>query len=245
MNNKLGIRKDDWEELIKKYPNQKRLIKKLNNGYPVQYLLEKTNFYGYDFFVNKNVLIPRYETETLIENTITYLKELDLTSANLIDIGTGSGAIAITLKKELPNLNITALDISRKALKVAKKNAKLNNVLINFLKKDIFKYELPQNMSVIISNPPYIEEDSNFSQNILFEPAKAIFVSNKNPLIYYQRILEISKDKLTPNHLIGFEIDEDHGKELVNLAKEYYPNDKVILNQDLTGKDRYLFIISE
>lgn len=245
MNNKLGIRKDDWEELIKKYPNQKRLIKQLNKGYPVQYLLEKTNFYGYMLFVNKNVLIPRYETETLIENTITYLKELDLTSANLIDIGTGSGAISITLKKELPNLNITALDISRKALKVAKKNAKLNNVLINFLKKDIFKYELPQNISVIISNPPYIEEDSNFSPNILFEPAKAIFVSNKNPLIYYQRILEISKNKLTSNHLIGFEIDEDHGKDLVNLAKEYYPLDKVILKQDLTGKDRYLFIISE
>ena len=245
MSNKLGIRKDDWEELIKKYPNQKRLIKKLNNGYPVQYLLEKTNFYGYMLLVNKNVLIPRYETETLIENTINYLKELDLTSANLIDIGTGSGAIAITLKKELPNLNITALDISRKALKVAKKNAKLNNVLINFLKKDIFKYELPQNMSVIISNPPYIEEDSNFSQNILFEPAKAIFVSNKNPLIYYERILKISKNKLTTKHLIGFEIDEDHGKELVNLAKEYYPLDKVILKQDLTGKDRYLFIINE
>ena len=113
------------------------------------------------------------------------------------------------------------------------------------VEKDIFKYELPQNISVIISKPPYIEEDSNFSPNILFEPAKAIFVSNKNPLIYYQRILEISKNKLTKKHLIGFEIDEDHGKDLVNLAKEYYPLDKVILKQDLTGKDRYLFIISE
>lgn len=245
MNNKLCIRDDDWQELIKKYPNQKRLLKKINSGYPVQYLLGSANFYGYPFIVNKNVLIPRYETETLIENTIAYLKELGLTTANLIDIGTGSGAIAITLKKEMPNLNITALDISRKAIKVAKQNAKLNNVLINFIKKDIFKYNLPQNISVIISNPPYIEEDSNFSENILYEPKKAIFVSNKNPLIYYQRILEISKNKLTPKHLIGFEIDEDHGKDLVNLAKEYYPNDKIILKQDLTGKDRYLFIISE
>ena len=235
----------DWNLLCQKYDNLEEVIAKIDEGYPIAYLIGDVSFYGYPFKVNENVLIPRFETETLIEKTIKLIKSLNLENSNLIDLGTGSGVIAITLKKEIPSLNITAIDKSKEALKVAIENSKLNNVNVDFQNQDIFNYELPENISIVISNPPYIEEDSNYSQNVLYEPKEAIFVSNTNPLIYYEQILKIAKEQITKKHLIAFEIDEDHKEDMHKLCKKYFPSDNIVIEKDLAGKNRYAFIYSE
>lgn len=235
----------DWNLLCQKYDNLEEVIAKIDEGYPIAYLIGDVSFYGYPFKVNENVLIPRFETETLIEKTIKLIKSLKLENSNLIDLGTGSGVIAITLKKEIPSLNITAIDKSKEALKVAIENSKLNKVNVDFKNQDIFNYELPENISIVISNPPYIEEDSNYNQNVLYEPKEAIFVSNTNPLIYYEQILKIAKEQITKKHLIAFEIDEDHKEDMHKLCKKYFPSDNIVIEKDLAGKNRYAFIYSE
>lgn len=235
----------DWNLLCQKYDNLEEVIAKIDEGYPIAYLIGDVSFYGYPFKVNENVLIPRFETETLIEKTIKLIKILNLENSNLIDLGTGSGVIAITLKKEIPSLNITAIDKSKEALKVAIENSKLNKVNVDFQNQDIFNYELPENISIVISNPPYIEEDSNYNQNVLYEPKEAIFVSNINPLIYYEQILKIAKEQITKKHLIAFEIDEDHKEDMHKLCKKYFPSDNIVIEKDLAGKNRYAFIYSE
>lgn len=235
----------DWNLLCQKYDNLEEVIAKIDEGYPIAYLIGDVSFYGYPFKVNENVLIPRFETETLIEKTIKLIKILNLENSNLIDLGTGSGVIAITLKKEIPSLNITAIDKSKEALKVAIENSKLNNVNVDFQNQDIFNYELPENISIVISNPPYIEEDSNYNQNVLYEPKEAIFVSNINPLIYYEQILKMAKEQITKKHLIAFEIDEDHKEDMHKLCKKYFPSDNIVIEKDLAGKNRYAFIYSE
>ena len=235
----------DWNLLCQKYDNLDEVIAKIDEGYPIAYLIGDVSFYGYPFKVNENVLIPRFETETLIEKTIKLIKSLNLENSNLIDLGTGSGVIAITLKKEIPSLNITAIDKSKEALKVAIENSKLNNVNVDFQNQDIFNYELPENISILISNPPYIEENSNYNQNVLYEPKEAIFVSNINPLIYYEQILKMAKEKITKKHLIAFEIDEDHKEDMHKLCKKYFPSDNIVIEKDLAGKTRYAFIYSE
>ncbi len=235
----------DWNLLCQKYDNLEEVIAKIDEGYPIAYLIGDVSFYGYPFKVNENVLIPRFETETLIEKTIKLIKSLNLENSNLIDLGTGSGVIAITLKKEISSLNITAIDKSKEALKVAIENYKLNNVNVDFQNQDIFNYELPENISIVISNPPYIEEDSNYNQNVLYEPKEAIFVSNTNPLIYYEQILKMAKEKITKKHLIAFEIDEDHKEDMQKLCKKYFPSNNIVIENDLAGKNRYAFIYSE
>lgn len=235
----------DWNLLCQKYDNLEEVIAKIDEGYPIAYLIGDVSFYGYPFKVNENVLIPRFETETLIEKTIKLIKILNLENSNLIDLGTGSGVIAITLKKEIPSLNITAIDKSKEALKVAIENSKLNKVNVDFQNQDIFNYELPENISIVISNPPYIEEDSNYNQNVLYEPKEAIFVCNINPLIYYEQILKIAKKQITKKHLIAFEIDEDHKEDMHKLCKKYFPSDNIVIEKDLAGKNRYAFIYSE
>lgn len=235
----------DWNLLCQKYDNLEEVIAKIDEGYPTAYLIGDVSFYGYPFKVNENVLIPRFETETLIEKTIKLIKSLNLENSNLIDLGTGSGVIAITLKKEIPSLNITAIDKSKEALKVAIENSKLNKVNVDFQNQDIFNYKLPENISIVISNPPYIEEDSNYNQNVLYEPKEAIFVSNTNPLIYYEQILKIAKEQITKKHLIAFEIDEDHKEDMHKLCKKYFPSDNIVIEKDLAGKNRYAFIYSE
>ena len=240
-----NIRNLDWNLLCQKYDNLEEVIAKIDEGYPIAYLIGDVSFYGYPFKVNENVLIPRFETETLIEKTIKLIKSLNLENSNLIDLGTGSGVIAITLKKEIPSLNITAIDKSKEALKVAIENSKLNNVNVDFQNQDIFNYELPENISIVISNPPYIEEDSNYNQNVLYEPKEAIFVSNTNPLIYYEQILKIAKEQITKKQRIAFEIDEDHKEDMHKLCKKYFPSDNIVIEKDLAGKNRYAFIYSE
>ena len=239
-----NITKQDWILLENKYINLEPIVEKINNGYPVQYLIGNVDFYGYKILVNPRVLIPRFETETLVEKTIKHIKDLKLNKASLLEIGTGSGCISIALKKEIKSLEITAMDKSRKALKVAKKNGKLNKVNINFIKKDLFNYNLINKYDVIVSNPPYITKGDKVSINTKYEPEMAIYVNN-DPLEFYKKIFEIGLTSLNPKSLIALEIDENEGPNLKKLAKEYYPKAKILLNKDLAGKDRYLFIINE
>lgn len=239
-----NITTNDWKLLKAKYSNLKRVVKKLSKDYPVQYLIGNVNFYGYQINVNKNVLIPRFETETLVEKTIEYIKQLNLTNKSLLDIGTGSGCISIVLKKELENLNVSSLDISRKALKVAKKNAKQNKANITFIHEDIFKFKPVNKYDILISNPPYITEKDKVDNSIKYEPKCAIYATDLG-LKYYKYILSTCKTYLNKKNLIAFEIGDKQGADLKALAKKHFPKSTISLEKDLTGKDRYLFIINE
>jgi len=187
-----NITTNDWKLLKAKYSNLKKVVKKLSKNFPVQYLIGNVNFYGYIINVNKHVLIPRFETETLVEKTIEYIKKLKLQNKSLIDLGTGSGCISIVLKKELEKLNVSSLDISKKALKVAKKNAKQNKAQINFIHHDIFKFKPVNKYDILISNPPYVKETDEVDKSIKFEPKKAIYASDYG-LKYYKHILSTCK----------------------------------------------------
>lgn len=238
------LTQNDWELLNKKYKNMHRIIRKLNKNYPVQYLIGNVNFYGYEILVNKNVLIPRFETETLVEKTIEYIKKYELTDANVLDIGTGSGCIPIVLKKEIPTLNITSIDKSKKALKIARKNINKNKANINLIKENVFKYKPLNKYGVLISNPPYLCIDEKIDKQCKYEPKCALFAKH-NGLIFYEYIIKASKKYMCEKSILAFEIGYHQGKILKKLAKEYYPEAKITVEKDLANKDRYLFIINE
>ena len=195
------ITDNDWKLLKVKYKNLKRVVKKIEKNYPVQYLIGNVDFYGYKINVNKNVLIPRFETETLVEKTIKYIKDLNLTKKSLLEIGTGSGCISITLKKELEDLNITSIDISGKALRLAKKNAKYNRANITFLKQDIFKFIPINKYDILISNPPYITIKDEVDESIKFEPKNAIYADDEG-LKFYNHILSTCSSYLNHKNLL-------------------------------------------
>ena len=238
------LTQNDWELLTKKYKNMHRIIRKLNKNYPVQYLIGNVNFYGYEILVKKGVLIPRFETETLVEKTIEYIKKYDLTDSNVLEIGTGSACIPITLKKEIPTLNITSIDKSHKALKIAKKNIKKNKVKINIIKENAFKYKPLNKYGVLISNPPYIDKREKIDKQCKYEPKMALY-AKKNGLDFYERIIKMSRKYMNEKSLLAFEIGYKQGTYLKKYAKEYYPKAIIKVEKDLSNKDRYLFIINE
>ncbi len=229
--------------IIEKY-GEKALEKYKKKNYPLQYVLGNVNFYGYDFLVNKNVLIPRFETELLIEKTINYLKKYNILNPNILEVGTGSGCIAITLKKYFPTSTIDAIDISKKALKVATKNADLNNVNINFYKKDINKFSNNQKYDLIISNPPYLKKSDEVSKNTKYEPKKALYAKDKG-LQFYKIIINKLKHNLNNKFIIAFEIGIDQGEYLKEYAKNQFPYSTILVEKDYSNRDRYLFIINE
>ena len=235
-------------EYLKKYlhpeDNLDEAIKRLENGEPVQYIIGDTYFYNSLIKVNKNVLIPRPETEELVEIVIKLITKYLLTNINILDIGTGSGCISIALKKEFPNSNVTACDISEKALELARENAKINNTPINFIQSDIFS-KITDKYNLIISNPPYIREDEEIMPIVKNnEPHLALYAKD-NGLYFYKEILKNSSKYLTLKSIIAFEIGEEQGPDIINIAKQYYPTSKIILEQDFHHLDRYLFIINE
>jgi release factor glutamine methyltransferase len=239
-----NISKNDFQLLQKKYSNMDLIIKKINDGYPIQYLIGNVNFYGYDIKVNPNVLIPRFETESLVEKTIEYIKKLKLEYGSVLDIGTGSGCISVALKKEIDTLSITAIDKSRKAIKVAKNNAKYNKIEVNNICKDVYKFNLINTYDIIISNPPYLTMGDDVSFETKYEPKEALYVKSE-PLEYYKQIFKIASKSLNKKGLIALEIDENEGTNMKKLAKEYFPKAKINLEKDLAGKDRFLFVIYE
>ena len=240
----LGYSSLEVDELIKVSKNIEKDYNKLKNDYPIQYLIGYVNFYGYKINVNDSVLIPRYETEYLVEKTINYINNIfGNKKINILDLGCGSGAISIILSKKT-NSNVFGIDISEKALKVAKNNAKENNTNIKFIKNDMLD-NISDKYDVIISNPPYISEEENIMDRVkLYEPNIALYAPN-NGLYYYEKILSNIKNNLKEKYLIAFEIGITQSSEISKMIKKYLPNSKYYIEKDLTNRDRYIFITSE
>ncbi len=219
-------------------------IIRLKKNEPIQYIIEKAFFYDYEFIVNKDVLIPRSETEELVNIIIS---ENTTKNLNVLDIGTGSGCIAITLKKKLNQAKVDAIDISEKALKIAKKNSKLLNSEIKFYKIDILNEDLPnKTWDIIVSNPPYvrISEAKKMKKNVLdYEPQKAIFVEDNDPLIFYKKIAEIAQNYLSKQGKVYVEINERFGNEISDIFKSKFAKNVRII-KDINNKDRFIIYSS-
>lgn len=231
-------------EYLKKYykGNIEEAIKRLESGEPVQYIVGNVDFYGNIISVNKDVLIPRFETEELVSKTIDYIKSNFKGKIDVVDIGTGSGCIAITLKKEI-DCNVDAVDISDKALCMAKKNAKDNNVEINFFSSDMLN-SLNKKYDVIISNPPYISYNEQIMDIVKNNEPKIALYAPDDGLYYYEEILKDANKYLKEKSIIAFEIGYMQGDSIKNIAYKYFSNSKVILEKDMEGKDRFIFIIN-
>lgn len=230
-------------------------LAELKKEKPIQYILGETEFYGLPFLVNENTLIPRPETEELVELIISDIKKLELETRNLqlLDIGTGSGCIAISLSKNLPNARVSAIDVSEKAIATAQKNAEINKVNVNFIQTDILKvddlknlpassFQLPFQYDVIVSNPPYVRnlEKAEIKPNVLeYEPHLALFVDDNDALLFYRKIAELAMKNLTENGKLYFEINQYLGKETVELIENLGFKD-VILKKDIYGNDRMI-----
>ena len=226
------LTKNETDNLIK-------VLNVLKTGKPVQQVLGETSFYGLPLKINEHVLIPRPETEELVDWVI---KEIKDKKESLLDIGTGSGCIPIAIKKNLPTLNVSALDISAEALKVASANAILNGAEVNFIEADILSYSSDKSYDVIVSNPPYIREieKADMHENVLaHEPHSALFVSDENPLIFYKSISDFAYANLNPNGYLFFEINEFLWEETLHiLIDKGFKN--IELKKDMQGKDRMI-----
>lgn len=213
----------------------------LYDNIPIEYIIGYTNFYGYDFIVNKDVLIPRRETEELVEKTLLLYDEYFTNSkVKVLDLGTGSGAIAITLKKEEPLMDITGVDISDKALIVANKNKELLKVDVKFYKSDWF-LNVKDKFDIIISNPPYIRHDEEVCDIVLNEPEIALY-GGKNGIIHYENILKKASEYLNDKGLIGFEHGNKQSPLIKDLASKYLNDITIRQKKDLQGHDRLTFI---
>ena len=220
-------------------------VKELLKNKPIQYVIGETEFCGMRFFVEKGVLIPRPETEELVNQLVSYsVNQLHSQSFRIIEIGTGSGCIAISLAKLLKNSVVTAVDVSEKALEIAKKNAEANGVDVQFVLDDILNPKKPElidnQYDIIVSNPPYVceSEKKEMRANVLdYEPSSALFVSDNDPLIFYRKILEFAQKTLKPDGQVWLEINEKFGTEMQNLCLEKgFKNVEII--KDFRGKDR-------
>lgn len=222
-------------------------LSKLKLQQPIQHILGKSHFMGTDFLVNQHVLIPRPETEELVQWIIQEVQsaKYKVQSSNglrVLDIGTGSGCIAISLAKALENSKVYALDISSKTIEVAKANAEANEAEINFLEEDVFMFETPLEFDVIVSNPPYVRdlEKEKMQQNVLeHEPHQALFVPDDNPLKYYKTIAEVAKRSLKANGSLFLEINEFLANETMALLKEHNFSE-IELRKDIFEKDRMI-----
>ncbi len=230
---------------LKNFEIFKKIIFRLKNYEPIEYILSEKEFYNLKFFVNDSVLIPRSETEELVDLIIENYK--DISNLKILDIGTGSACISISLAKNLKNSEIFSWDISKDALKVAKKNAILNSVNITLEEKNIFQEKpifFKENFDIIVSNPPYVRiSEKKFMEKkvINFEPEIAIFVKKKDSdLIFYEKIISFSKIALKKKGKLFFEINEVFGKKICKLLeKEDFKN--IILKKDINYKDRIIF----
>lgn len=221
-------------------------VKDLLKNKPIQYIIGETEFCDLKFKVNENVLIPRPETAEMVYKIVNNQQSTVNRHRSIIDIGTGSGCIAISLAKAFPESQVFALDVSEEALKVAKENSISNNVNVNFINDDILnlKNKIETKFDIIVSNPPYVRdlEKAEMHNNVLeWEPHKALFVSDNDPLIFYRGILEFAKSHLKENGEIWFEINEFLSKEMSDLCHELgFSN--VEIHKDFRGKERILAI---
>lgn len=239
----LGI-KGDKEVPQMEVQAYESVLKKLKTGIPVQYILGETVFYGLPFKVNPAVLIPRPETEELVEWVLesTTLAAATGTKMRMLDVGTGSGCIAIALKKNLPGYDVFALDVSEAAIETAAANAALNEADIHFINADIRKFGTAQKFDLILSNPPYVtlKEKAGMHENVLaHEPHLALFVADERPLEFYEAIADFAYAHLSDMGLLFFEINENFGKEMIEmLTAKSFKN--IELKKDMQGKDRMI-----
>jgi len=228
------------KEIIKHFENA---ISRLKRQEPVQYICGKTEFYSLPFKVDKHTLIPRPETEGLVQWIIDDENKKQTKSKTLLDIGTGSGCIAISLAKNLKDIDVSALDFSPEALKTAHKNSVLNSVKVTFFELDLLDEQtLPQRYDIMVSNPPYVREleKSNMRSNVLeYEPKSALFVTDKDPFLFYRRIARLANLYLTDNGRVYFEINEYLSDELKALLLTERFTD-IEVRKDIFGKDRMI-----
>jgi len=220
-----------------------KIVSQLQQEIPIQYIFEKAYFYGYEFKVSPATLIPRPETEELVEWVLIEMKKQPQKKWRVLDIGTGSGCIPITIKKEFPLAEVFAIDISVDALAVAKKNAENLNVPITFIEQNILTTEYLDSYDMIISNPPYVRnlEKAEIKNNVLhYEPHLALFVEDNDPLIFYRKITQLAQKSLTENGMLLFEINQYLGNEMNEMVSEYF--NTVELRKDLQGNERMMKI---
>lgn len=221
------------------------IVDRLNQHEPVQYILNEAWFYGHKFYVDPSVLIPRPETELLVDEAAKYISSKRATSISILDIGTGSGCIAISLALQFPQAKVVAIDISEDALLVAKKNANALGAKVDFIRTDILEgISTDQNFDLIVSNPPYIsmEEKDSLSKNVVdFEPHLALFAPNNDPLTFYRKICRIVPHVIHTNGLVLLELNS----RFADQAKSIFENELLAncsILEDLSGRNRFLQI---
>ena len=231
------------EELLKQFQDG---MQRYMNGEPIQYINGKENFFSRDFIVNENVLIPRYETEELVENILYKIDDYfdDYSSIDLCDVGTGSGAIAITLALEEPKLNVVATDIRKEALEVAKANASELDAQVTFYQGDMLEplIDRQQKFDIFVSNPPYIPQDQEIESVVKDnEPHVALFGGNDG-LYFYRKIFKDVRHVLKDRALLAFEMGFDQRELMSQAVEQYFPGIPYEIIKDINGKDRMLFI---
>ncbi len=222
----------------------KRAVLAIENGTPLQYALGKVNFYGNEFIINENVLIPRFETEELVENTVKYSKEFFKEPVDIIDLGCGSGVIGLTLEKKISTNSVDLIDISDKALEIANKNCEKLNSKAHVFKSDMFQ-NVEKKYDIIISNPPYISDDEEIEEIVKNnEPSIALY-GGKDGLDFYLKILSSIKPYMKERCLIAFEIGMNQQTQIRSLIQQYLNNVEIICKKDLSEKDRMIFIFKQ
>lgn len=232
-------------EYLKKYytgNDYEEAIKRLKSGEAIQYIVGNVDFYNYNFNVNNKVLIPRFETEELVDYTIKYINKY-FYKPTIIDVGTGSGCIAITLQKEL-NTKVIATDIDYDAICVAKDNNNKNKANVTFINCNLFD-KINDKVDILISNPPYIDYNDSEIMEIVKnnEPYQALFADN-NGLYFYEQILKKASRILNHKSMIAFEIGYKQANDVTLLVKKYFKNAEVIVKKDLASLDRFVFIFN-
>lgn len=240
----MKINELDKRELIKLNKWNKLTMSLLEKDYPVQYIIGYVDFYGLKINVNEFTLIPRYETEYLIELTLKEIKNMNLANPKILDLCTGSGAIGLTLKSLLPSSEVTLSDISKDALMVANKNKNELNLDVNIIESDLFK-NIQGKFDVIISNPPYVMTNETLPKDVLYEPHLALYSGPKG-IDHIEEIFKNIKSHLNNKYLIALEINEKSEPDIINLIKTYFEkNINYKFMKDLAGKTRYLFIYNK
>ena len=220
----------------------KRRVSELKEGRPIQYIIGNVNFYGNKINVDERVLIPRFETEQLVEETIKRIKDkFNDNKISIIDLGTGSGAIGLTLKKEFPNSKVDLLDISLDALDVALNNAKRLGLDINVIHNDMLE-NINNKYDVVVSNPPYIRNDEEIEDIVRDNEPRIALFGGEDGLLFYRKILSDINKNLKDDYLIAFEIGDLQKESIVKIIKEYLPNANIDCLKDLSNRDRMIFI---